>query len=132
MTYVYMIQAGYGGVKIGVSDEPETRLKELQTGNHKKLHIIAKFVFSDKNEAFLFERFLHEKFQKWHMNGEWYKRCIIKKFPKRSRIMPNIFNGGGGKFWSYIGKPVEPIVLTNTELKIIKSPPRKHKIKHDL
>ena len=130
MTYVYMIQAGYGSVKIGVSNNPEKRLKKLQIGNHKRLHIIAKFCFNDKNEAFIFERFLHEKFQKWHMNGEWYKKCIIRKFPNRSRLFPDIFDGG--KLQNYIGKKVYSIQLSEQEMSILKRPPRKHKIKHNL
>jgi predicted GIY-YIG superfamily endonuclease len=56
MTYVYFIQKGYGSVKIGVADNPEQRLRSLQTGNHGELHLIAKLPCSSRSAAFEMER----------------------------------------------------------------------------
>lgn len=115
MTYVYMIQAGYGGIKIGVSNNPEKRLKELQTSNHKPLHIVVKFPFKNTNDAYIFEKFLHERFAKYQMRGEWFKRCILRMFPNRSRVFPNIFDGG--KIRNYMDKEAPVINLTEGEVK---------------
>ena len=89
--YVYFIQKGYGSIKIGVSDNPEKRLKQLQTGNHGSLFIIAKFPFETRREALSLEYDLHKMFKNDKINGEWFKKSILRKFKDRSKIFPNIF-----------------------------------------
>ena len=102
VTYVYFIQKGYGSIKIGVADDPDGRLKQLQTGNHGELFVIAKFPFQSREEALSMEKELHGKFSNDRMSGEWFHKRILRKFKDRSKIFPNIFNGNvNGKFNSY-------------------------------
>ena len=89
--YVYMIQKGYGSIKIGVSKDPDARLRQLQTGNHGDLFIIAKFPFKSEAEARTMENELHKKFRKFRLNGEWFKKGILREFKHKAQIFPNIF-----------------------------------------
>ncbi|MGE4419997.1 MAG: GIY-YIG nuclease family protein [Sulfurimonas sp.] len=56
-----------GRIKIGFSDTPTKRLKELQTGNDNKL-VLIKTIAGDKNK----EASLHEMFSHLRSNGEWF------------------------------------------------------------
>lgn len=89
--YVYLIQKGYGAIKIGVSKDPEKRCKELQIGNGSKLFLIAKFPCKTRNDANILEKELHRKFEKFRMNGEWFKKRILKEFSHRAELFPHIF-----------------------------------------
>jgi hypothetical protein len=72
VSYVYLISAGERGpVKVGVSNRPEARLMELQSGNHLKLHIAAKWQMPDRNSAFAIERAVLDEMKPYRMVGEW-------------------------------------------------------------
>ena len=80
MTYnlaqVYLVQNLIRGhdkmiVKIGVSEDTLDRIKSLQTGNAFKIEEIASF--DAGREAFKHERYLHNKFKKYHRYGEWFE-----------------------------------------------------------
>jgi hypothetical protein len=77
---VYFIQKNSGAVKIGVSSDLESRIKTLQTGNSEQLKIIAKLPFTSRKQAYDFEKFLHKKFEKHKLSGEWFKGKIINLF----------------------------------------------------
>lgn len=48
MTFVYAIASAKSGpVKIGYSQDPQERLKQLQTGNPERLHILAVIRFKE-------------------------------------------------------------------------------------
>jgi hypothetical protein len=66
---VYMIQAGGkgGSVKIGVTDDVEKRLRNMQTGNHQALAVIRLFEGGEAEE-----RQLHERFADHRLSGEWF------------------------------------------------------------
>ena len=89
--YVYLIQKGYGSIKIGVSSNPERRLMELQVGNHGDLHIIAKFPFQTRAYALSMEKDLHNKFKRFCLSGEWFKKGILREFKNRAQLFPHIF-----------------------------------------
>jgi hypothetical protein len=55
-------------VKIGYSRNPKTRIKTLQTSNPKKLLLIGVLEGCKK-----VEKFLHIKFYKYRIDGEWFK-----------------------------------------------------------
>ena len=60
--YVYIIQSGKtkkSPVKIGMSDDPEKRIKQLQTGNPQVLRIIISIKCNSRKRAFELERTLH-------------------------------------------------------------------------
>lgn len=69
--YLYIIRAvNTGHVKIGVSTNPFSRLKELQTSNPYTLKI--SLIFDTDEQAFKLEKKLHSFFNKSKMRGEWF------------------------------------------------------------
>ena len=76
--YVYFIQQGGGGnqpIKIGISDDPDRRLVDLQTGNPTVLKIQLAIPFESRDQAFRAERTFHRTAtfgrHKSH-SGEWF------------------------------------------------------------
>jgi hypothetical protein len=65
---IYAIQAESGGpIKFGTSGNPESRLRELQTGNPERLHLIAYAAVGAQNE-----RLVHFHLQDCRLQGEWF------------------------------------------------------------
>jgi len=95
--YVYFIRSGKkGAIKIGKSNNPEKRVKELQTGNPYKLYLIA-FIHCETEEgAIKLERKIHRLFKKRRMIGEWFhphinlKDVTEIKFKKREEQLDHI------------------------------------------
>jgi len=63
--YVYAISDGKY-IKVGISNNPKRRLKQLSTGHPKKLYLFGYFAGGRT-----LEQQLHIKFQKIRSNGEW-------------------------------------------------------------
>lgn len=95
VSQVYFISTENGdAVKIGLSQNVDKRLKALQTGNHEKLKIL----FSIPGNSAV-ESNLHELFDDYRINGEWFKiRGILEDFisihtngswVRRNRLMKN-------------------------------------------
>jgi predicted GIY-YIG superfamily endonuclease len=69
--YVYLISdSNTYTYKIGISKNPETRVKTLQTGNDNKLKIIHKVECEYFNDV---ETALHNKYKIFKINGEWFE-----------------------------------------------------------
>ena len=67
-TFVYVIHAeGTNRIKIGVSEHPEHRLRELQTGSPFSLLLIAKWPGSRQLEIKL-----HQTLSEYRIDGEWF------------------------------------------------------------
>jgi uncharacterized membrane protein YccC len=65
---IYAIRRGQcGPIKIGMSNEPQTRLRNLQTAVAEQLHLLAVI---DGDEQV--ERDLHRRFEKYRLHGEWF------------------------------------------------------------
>lgn len=64
---VYFIQCG-NYIKIGHADDPERRLRELQTGNPNKLELLG-YVSGD----IVREREIHFTFADFRTDGEWFE-----------------------------------------------------------
>lgn len=64
---IYIIRCG-DAVKIGFSDNPFNRIKELQVGNPERLKIIAMFPGSMR-----LERNIHARLKQYRINGEWFR-----------------------------------------------------------
>ncbi|HAX91385.1 MAG TPA: hypothetical protein DCY07_04155 [Rhodospirillaceae bacterium] len=60
-------------IKIGITTNCATRLHDLQTGNHNRLHYYAMFPFPTKEDAALIERELHNYFSDECLSGEWFE-----------------------------------------------------------
>jgi site-specific recombinase XerD len=69
--FVYVICENQesGPTKIGLSNSPSKRMPALQTGNPRKLKMVAKFKCENMTS---FERLMHRHFAKRHLNGEWF------------------------------------------------------------
>jgi predicted GIY-YIG superfamily endonuclease len=71
-TFVYIIAASPDGpVKIGYSKQPETRLKQLQTGHSEELHLYHTLSF-ERERAKLIERMMHKTLSLSRRTGEWF------------------------------------------------------------
>jgi len=78
----YFIQAvGGGPIKIGVSVDPESRLRGIQTGCPYRLQLLATLPGNKEAE-------LHSLFSGLRMNGEWFKDDEkIKKWIQRNTLI---------------------------------------------
>lgn len=85
-TYLYIISAGRfenAPVKIGVADDVQQRLTELQCGNHEELYITAAIPCRSRRHAYGIETFLHKSFKKWRIRGEWFSSKCVSLIPER-------------------------------------------------
>lgn len=75
--YVYITRSGYSNnFKIGVSENPAKRLKQLQTGSPYILRLFHIFECQDRADAFNKEKLLHKHFDGRKtklMWGEWFQ-----------------------------------------------------------
>lgn len=67
---VYFIASESGPIKIGKANNPEGRLKSLQTGHHERLSILATCEGGGERE-----REYHRRFAAFRLTGEWFTRC---------------------------------------------------------
>ena len=67
--YVVCENQESGPTKIGLSNSPSKRMPTLQTGNPRKLKMVAKFKCENMTS---FERLMHRHFADRHLNGEWF------------------------------------------------------------
>jgi len=84
MFYVYIMQSGEkrnAPIKIGMSQNPERRLSDLQTGNPHLISLKGVIPFDTKREALDFENYLHSSVGGFEYYGEWFspKRLDLKK-----------------------------------------------------
>jgi hypothetical protein len=72
--FVYFILAPQSGhVKIGISDVPVKRLRELQTAHFDKLELITTVACRSRTHARELESQLHSYFVEFYTNGEWFR-----------------------------------------------------------
>lgn len=67
---VYFIASESGPIKIGIANNPENRLKTLQTAHHERLRILA-----TREGGFKQEYAYHQRFARKRLAGEWFERC---------------------------------------------------------
>ena len=68
-SYIYLIQEGLqGNIKIGISQNPNDRIKQLQTGSSTPLRTLLVKEGTQKDEEGL-----HKKFKKFQLKGEWFE-----------------------------------------------------------
>ena len=74
--YVYAIrEKETGRIKLGISIDPEERLKQLQTGNSQTLELVA---YCKANNRFNDERAAHLKAKQYHIRGEWFAEKALE------------------------------------------------------
>ena len=74
--YVYIIADQNNYIKVGISKNPDRRLKQLQTGHPTKLRLISAELFEcSRNHLLKIEALIHTKIsQKYkHAHGEWFE-----------------------------------------------------------
>lgn len=64
-------------IKIGVSKNPNKRLKQLQTGNGSKLRLLK--VYQIENDIFI-EKRLHKMFWQNRRKGEWFQFSPLHEY----------------------------------------------------
>ena len=68
--FVYAImEEDTKNIKIGISKDPEARLKQLQTGNSSKLYLVG---YRKAENRFKEEKTLHQKNESLRIHGEWF------------------------------------------------------------
>jgi hypothetical protein len=68
-TYIYFVEAvGQDRIKIGKADDPETRVRQLQTGSAVELRLLAVTLGQPSLEAELHAAFANDRIQ-----GEWFR-----------------------------------------------------------
>ena len=68
--YVYAIRNKHTGrIKLGISENPERRLKELQIGNDCELELLA---YREAANRFKDEKAIHNRHQHLRVRGEWF------------------------------------------------------------
>ena len=72
-------------VKFGISNDPFSRIRELQTGNPYKIHLLLSVDYEYCQET---ERTIHKYFDSKRGIGEWFK--IDDEITKFVKYMKNI------------------------------------------
>jgi predicted GIY-YIG superfamily endonuclease len=75
-SYLYVISASTSGpCKLGRSNDPEKRLRQLQTGHSETLHLFHQELVTG-SEISLMERALHRTIAFKRMRGEWFNITV--------------------------------------------------------
>jgi len=78
--YVYAIKnTSTGNIKLGISKNPEQRLKQLQTGCDGKLELVA---YRKAVNGFKDEQLLHIENKQYNIHGEWFVEQSMDGFGK--------------------------------------------------
>lgn len=72
MSYVYLVQAENGAVKIGVANNVYIRLSSLQTGSPVVLKMLYCLECPSPHIAYKVEAILHNYYSEYHIHLEWY------------------------------------------------------------
>jgi hypothetical protein len=71
LSYIYIIGSDKPPYKIGISRNPERRLKNIQTGHPHKLQIW-ELRETDSKRTKLLESVIHKHLVNYRMTGEWF------------------------------------------------------------
>jgi len=76
MSYLYVISSSKDGpCKLGLSENPEARLKQLQTGHPTLLQIYYQEP-TTQNDVKALEHLLHRDINHLRQHGEWFKLSV--------------------------------------------------------
>lgn len=71
--YVYFIQSKKSKyIKIGHTDNPEKRLRSLQTGSAESLVLLGTLCFESREQAAQYEQKAHDYLKDSRLEGEWF------------------------------------------------------------
>lgn len=97
----YILNEARNKVKIGVSNDPVLRAKNIQTSSGEEIEILNTIEFDNREDAFAAEDFLHKKFDGYRMkptkvstSSEWFDSKIVdvllSNFNTKEKIMDSI------------------------------------------
>ena len=89
--YVYFLRAGTkGAIKIGIAEDVEKRIENLQVGNAFKLNVIGLIKCESREEARYKESRFHKFFARQRIRGEWFMGNInfkkLREFDDKEKI----------------------------------------------
>jgi predicted GIY-YIG superfamily endonuclease len=74
--FIYVIAANPSGpVKLGISNNPEKRVRQLQTGHADTLYVFHKEPV-EQERVKIFERLLHRDNRHMRLRGEWFNMSV--------------------------------------------------------
>lgn len=75
--YLYVMKTDNNYYKIGVTNNPDVnvRLRQIRTSNPNKTEVV---FFEERPNAQKAERYLHKKFEKFRVHGEWFEGITLK------------------------------------------------------
>jgi len=120
--FVYFAQGKDGGnIKIGRSDHPPSRLKQLQTG-HGEVLFITKIIPGDNSK----EASLHKEFSKQRVVGEWFKPTskladLANAIPDRAKKSSEIAGEIVGVSGRYVSDAKKIASDSEENIKLIKA-----------
>lgn len=76
-TFVYIMSCN-GAMKIGKADNPEKRVKDLQTGSATPIKLVDSYRIRSKGFARYVEKRAHKHLADIHMSGEWFEEDISR------------------------------------------------------
>ena len=92
--FVYIIEnVDNGAIKIGVGNDPNKRLKQLQTGSVSELELV--YQSNVCSNAFDIEAECHHHFEEYHIRGEWYdvsKNEVINYLEQQNFVLKSEFS----------------------------------------
>ena len=71
MRYIYIIGTDRPPYKVGISTNPQKRLRELQTGHPERLHVLHEQP-TQSDRTRLLERVIHRHLKHRRLEGEWF------------------------------------------------------------
>lgn len=71
-TFVYIIGAQDGPVKVGITTSLLSRLRSLQTGSSHKLELLYVYTALTRADAVKMEQWFHEVHAENRLEGEWF------------------------------------------------------------
>jgi predicted GIY-YIG superfamily endonuclease len=74
--FIYIAKDESGRFKIGISNDPERRIRELNVGNAERVHLVA---VAKANNRFEDETMLHHANADKRIKGEWFSSIDVKE-----------------------------------------------------
>ena len=71
-SFVYAVGDGHGNVKIGVAEDVQKRIRQLQTGNPNRLYLVSFLRLASRYDADRVEREAHAAYLQDRVSGEWF------------------------------------------------------------
>jgi len=106
--FIYFIRSGNVGrpIKIGISNNVKKRMATMQTGSPDDLYLIGVIPSESRKQALSVEKWLHCRYEKHHIRGEWFSGSIkLKKgvnrveLEKHNIIWSRVWEHNKNTFW---------------------------------